>query len=292
MGVVLTLTMILITGLAITRERERGTMENLLSMPTRPFEVLLGKIIPYILVGYIQVTLILLAAHYLFHVPMYGSLILLLVVTFMFIVANLAVGISLFDGRAEPASSDAVDIFLLLADDTALRFRVSFPGHADLGAVARQNVAEYSFPAHRPRHPPEGQRLRRRGRRNLADRPVHRCRHDGCRETVSADAGLTTGEIAQGLIYLLKMRLSTGAFERGRSALMRIAIENDWRSEVRRERKPYRRKSADGKESRVSLAEVLAERDAPAGGATGRIGRSLRFPSGTSPELQARRQGP
>ena len=94
MGVVLTLTMILITGLAITRERERGTMENLLSMPTRPFEVLLGKIIPYILVGYIQVTLILLAAHYLFHVPMYGSLILLLVVTFMFIVANLAVGIT------------------------------------------------------------------------------------------------------------------------------------------------------------------------------------------------------
>src|SRR5262249_3284332 len=61
MGIVLTLTMILITGLAITRERERGTMENLLSMPTRPFEVLLGKIIPYILVGYIQVGLILLA---------------------------------------------------------------------------------------------------------------------------------------------------------------------------------------------------------------------------------------
>jgi ABC-2 type transport system permease protein len=94
MGVVLTLTMILITGLAITRERERGTMENLLSMPTRPFEVLLGKIVPYILVGYIQVTLILLASHFLFDVPMYGNLILLLVVTFLFIVANLAVGIT------------------------------------------------------------------------------------------------------------------------------------------------------------------------------------------------------
>jgi ABC-2 type transport system permease protein len=94
MGVVLTLTMILITGLAITRERERGTMENLLSMPTRPFEVLLGKIIPYILVGYIQVTLILLAARFLFRVPMYGDLILLLVVTLVFIAANLAVGIT------------------------------------------------------------------------------------------------------------------------------------------------------------------------------------------------------
>src|SRR6266513_2201416 len=73
MGVVLTLTMIVITGLAITRERERGTMENLLSMPTRPVEVMLGKIAPYILVGYIQVGLILLASRYLFQVPMAGS---------------------------------------------------------------------------------------------------------------------------------------------------------------------------------------------------------------------------
>ncbi len=94
MGVVLTLTMILITGLAITRERERGTMENLLSMPTRPFEVLIGKIVPYILVGYIQVTLILLAARFLFHVPMLGNLALLLVVVLVFIAANLAVGIT------------------------------------------------------------------------------------------------------------------------------------------------------------------------------------------------------
>ncbi|MGO8753279.1 MAG: ABC transporter permease [Thermoguttaceae bacterium] len=91
---VLTLTMILITGLAITRELERGTMENLLSMPTRPFEVLIGKIIPYIMVGYIQVGLILLAARVLFHVPMSGSLGLLLAATFVFIAANLAVGIT------------------------------------------------------------------------------------------------------------------------------------------------------------------------------------------------------
>ena len=94
MGVVLTLTMILITGLAITRERERGTMENLLSMPTRPLEVLIGKIVPYILVGYIQVALILGAATFLFRVPMEGNLGLLLVVILLFIVANLAVGIT------------------------------------------------------------------------------------------------------------------------------------------------------------------------------------------------------
>jgi ABC-2 type transport system permease protein len=94
MGVVLTMTMVMITGLAITRERETGTMENLLSMPTRPFEVMMGKIIPYILVGYIQVLLILTAARVLFGVPMVGNLGLLLVVSFVFIAANLAVGIT------------------------------------------------------------------------------------------------------------------------------------------------------------------------------------------------------
>ena len=94
LGVILTMTMSMITGVAITRERERGTMENLLSTPVRPFEVIVGKIIPYIAVGYIQVTLILIAAHVLFHVPMIGSLPLLYAVSFLFIAANLAVGIT------------------------------------------------------------------------------------------------------------------------------------------------------------------------------------------------------
>ena len=94
MGVVITMTMVMITGLAITRERERGTMENLLSMPTRPFEVMVGKIIPYIFVGYVQLGLILLAARVLFDVPMHGNLGLLLLVAFLFITANLAMGIT------------------------------------------------------------------------------------------------------------------------------------------------------------------------------------------------------
>ncbi|MDF0643914.1 MAG: ABC transporter permease [Nitrospira sp.] len=94
MGVVLTMTMVVITGLAITRERERGTMENLLSMPTRPFEVMIGKLIPYILVGYVQLGLILLAARFLFGVPMEGNLVLLLAAALVFIAANLAVGIT------------------------------------------------------------------------------------------------------------------------------------------------------------------------------------------------------
>jgi ABC-2 type transport system permease protein len=93
-GVMLTMTMIIITGLAITRERERGTMENLLSTPVHPGEVIIGKIVPYIMVGYIQMTLVLLAAKFLFNVPFMGSVPLLVALTFLFIVANLAVGIT------------------------------------------------------------------------------------------------------------------------------------------------------------------------------------------------------
>lgn len=94
MGVVLTMTMVVITALAITRERERGTMENLLATPVRPFEVMLGKIIPYIVVGYIQLSLILLAARFIFDVPLVGNIALLYVVAFLFIAANLSVGIT------------------------------------------------------------------------------------------------------------------------------------------------------------------------------------------------------
>ncbi len=94
MGVVLTMTMVVITALAITRERERGTMENLLATPVRPFEVMAGKILPYIAVGYVQVTLILIAARSIFGVPMVGNLALIYAVALVFIAANLAVGIT------------------------------------------------------------------------------------------------------------------------------------------------------------------------------------------------------
>lgn len=94
LGVVLTMTMVLITAVAITRERERGTMENLLATPARPGEVMLGKLIPYILVGYMQTGVILLAARLVFRVPFAGSPPLLLGIMLLFIGANLAVGIT------------------------------------------------------------------------------------------------------------------------------------------------------------------------------------------------------
>ncbi|MGP1394526.1 MAG: ABC transporter permease [Inquilinaceae bacterium] len=92
MGVVLTMTLIMMTALAMTRERERGTMEALLATPVRPAEVMAGKILPYILVGYLQVALILVVARLVFDVPFVGSLALLSFALVVFIAANLAVG--------------------------------------------------------------------------------------------------------------------------------------------------------------------------------------------------------
>ena len=93
-GTILTMTMVLMTGLAMTRERERGTFENLLATPALPIEVMTGKIVPYIMIGLIQVTLILICAKLLFFVPMQGSFALLYLVVSIFIAANLALGIT------------------------------------------------------------------------------------------------------------------------------------------------------------------------------------------------------
>jgi ABC-2 type transport system permease protein len=91
-GTILTMTMVMLTGLAMTRERERGTMENLLATPVRPVEVMLGKILPYVVIGYIQLGVILGAAWLLFEVPMVGSLTLLMAMIGVFMLANLGVG--------------------------------------------------------------------------------------------------------------------------------------------------------------------------------------------------------
>ena len=91
-GTILTMTMVMLTGLAMTRERERGTMENLLATPVRPVEVMLGKILPYVVIGYIQLGVILGAAALLFEIPMVGSLTLLMAMIGVFMLANLAVG--------------------------------------------------------------------------------------------------------------------------------------------------------------------------------------------------------
>jgi ABC-2 type transport system permease protein len=128
MGVVLTMTLAMITGLAITRERETGTMENLLSMPTHPLEVLVGKIVPYILVGYIQIALILVVSRVLFHVPMVGSLSLLLVTASVFIAANLSVGITVSTIALNQRQAMQMAVFYFLPSMLLSGFMFPFRG--------------------------------------------------------------------------------------------------------------------------------------------------------------------
>ncbi len=92
-GVILTLTMIMFTAMAIARERERGTLEQLIVSPVRRVELIIGKIIPFVAMGYVQMTLILVAGHIVFDVPLTGSLALLYALAFVFITANLALGL-------------------------------------------------------------------------------------------------------------------------------------------------------------------------------------------------------
>jgi ABC-2 type transport system permease protein len=92
LGTILTLTMLIFTSLSVTRETERGTMESLLAMPITPLEIMLGKIVPYVLVGFVQAALIVAAGVLMFGVPIVGSLTLLAALTTLFIATNLAFG--------------------------------------------------------------------------------------------------------------------------------------------------------------------------------------------------------
>jgi len=127
-GLVLTMTMVMINALAMAREKESGTMETLLSMPTRPMEVLLGKIVPYIFVGYVQVGVILFLARVLFRVPMVGSLGLLLAVALVYIAATLAVGVTLSTIAANQRQAMQMATFFFLPNVMLSGFGFPFRG--------------------------------------------------------------------------------------------------------------------------------------------------------------------
>jgi len=95
LGVILQMTMVMMTAFAVTRERERGTFENLLATPATPLEVMTGKIVPYIVVGFLQAFIIMTAARALFDVPMLGSLLLLVAAMTLYIAALLALGFTI-----------------------------------------------------------------------------------------------------------------------------------------------------------------------------------------------------
>ena len=128
MGVILTMTMIMMTALGITREVERGTMENLLATPIRPFEVMIGKIAPYLLIGLVQVTIILSATRWLFGVPFLGSLSLLLLVIMLFIAANLVVGITISSQARNQTQAMQMTFFFFLPSIIISGFMFPFRG--------------------------------------------------------------------------------------------------------------------------------------------------------------------
>ncbi len=127
-AIVLTMTGVMMTALSLTRERERGTMENLLSMPVKPIEVMAGKIAPYIIIGYIQSTIIVTTAHFLFGVPILGSLPLLAFGLLIFIICNLALGFTLSASAKTQMEAMQKSMFLLLPSILLSGFMFPFRG--------------------------------------------------------------------------------------------------------------------------------------------------------------------
>jgi len=131
LGVVLTMTMMMFTALAVTREIERGTMESLLAMPIKPVEIMIGKIAPFVLVGFVQMTIILGAAHLLFGVPIMGSVWLLVTLATLFAAANLAVGYTFSTIAENQLQSVQMTFFFFLPNILLSGFMFPFRGMPD-----------------------------------------------------------------------------------------------------------------------------------------------------------------
>jgi len=127
-GVILTMTMVMLTAMAIARERERGTLEQLIVSPIKNIELMVGKIIPYIGIGYAQITIILLAGHLIFDVPFVGSLPLLYGLSFMFIACNLALGLFFSTLAKTQQQAMQMSFFFLLPSILLSGFMFPFEG--------------------------------------------------------------------------------------------------------------------------------------------------------------------
>jgi ABC-2 type transport system permease protein len=139
LGTLLTMTFVMVASMALTREREHGTMETLLSTPISPLEVIIGKATPFIVVGYLQVMVILIISIFFFQVPMMGSLTLLLLVVFPFILANLSVGMTISTIAKTQLEASQTSIFFFLPSMLLSGFAFPFKG-MPLWAQAIGNV--------------------------------------------------------------------------------------------------------------------------------------------------------
>jgi ABC-2 type transport system permease protein len=137
-GVILTMTMTMFTAVAIVRERERGNLELLITTPVRSSELMLAKILPYVFIGLIQVTLVLLLGKFLFQVPLRGTLLNVYIVSLLFIVANLALGLVASTIAQTQFQAMQMTFFVLLPSILLSGFVFPFDGMP----VAAQWIAE------------------------------------------------------------------------------------------------------------------------------------------------------
>ena len=189
-GTILTMTMLIFTALSVTREIERGTMENLLAMPITPVEIMLGKIIPYIIVGFVQAAMIIGIGVLLFGVPIFGNLFVLAGLSALFIATNLSIGYTFSTVAQNQLQAMQMSHHVFPAEHLAVGVLVSFRRHANLGAVGGRGVAADTLPSHRARD---------HVKRIVAQRPPLRCcghvcsdagRDDNCRDAIPPHARL------------------------------------------------------------------------------------------------------
>ncbi len=214
MGTILTLTMLIFTALSVTREIERGTMESLLSMPITPLEIMLGKIVPYVLIGFLQAALIVGAGVVLFDVPIFGNLFLLALLSTLVHRDQPRGRLHVLDPGAEPApgGSDGDDV--LPAEHAAVRLRVPVSRHAGLGAMVQRMAAAHPLHPHRALDHAEGRDLVRSALRYAGAGRTDADRDDDRGDALPPHARLAArqhAELAVGAVALVGVGGPAGA---------------------------------------------------------------------------------
>jgi len=189
-GTILTMTMLIFTALSVTREIERGSMESLLSMPIKPVEIMFGKIVPYVIVGFVQATLIVGIGVLLFGVPILGSLFTLALLSTLFITTNLAIGYTFSTIVQNQLQAMQLSMMFFLPSILLSGFHVSVRGHAGLGAIYRRGPAADALRPHRPCHHAEGRDHREFAVRHHCTHCTDAIGHDDCRDPLPSHARL------------------------------------------------------------------------------------------------------
>ena len=156
LGTILTMTMLIFTALSVTREIERGTMESLLSMPITPVEIMLGKIAPYVLIGFVQAALIIGVGVVLFGVPVFGSLLLLALLSTLFIATNLSIGYTFSTIAQNQLQAMQMSLMFFLPNILLSGFMFPFAGMPGWAQWIGECAAAHALHPHRARDHAQG----------------------------------------------------------------------------------------------------------------------------------------